>query len=455
MGKIKSTLSSIDFKTLHIDYADIRVEEVVETYISYLNSELKEASESPSLGAFLRVFHGGNWIYKSTTDLSSLQEAFEELATMAKTLPSKNQQWPKRSPLSYENAHYQDIGCHRISLKNKKEICEKILPILSGEALLQAPAVRYKDMYKKKWFRSSDEREFYYDYSQAGLAISYTLKKQNQIFEDSKSFFITTFNHAAEEIAQQTRQRIEEAKLFIDAPTITPGKYKVVLDSDITGVFTHESFGHKSEADFMLGDPKMKEEWEIGKKVGSDILSIVDEGCWPETTGYLPIDDEGNIKEKTYLIKNGRLAGRLHSTMTAEHMHEQTTGNARSINFMYEPIVRMSNTYIEAKDKDFSELIKNIDKGVYLKGFNYGTGMSTFTIAPQMAYLIENGKIMNPVKVSVLTGSVFETLNNVVDIGNDFQVFSSAIGGCGKMEQWPLPVADGGPSIVVEGMNLS
>ncbi|WP_276318583.1 hypothetical protein [Marinitoga lauensis] len=41
-----------------------------------------------------------------------------------------------------------------------------------------------------------------------------------------------------------------------------------MLSPEAAGVFAHESFGHKSEADFMIGDEKMKEEWQIGKKVG-------------------------------------------------------------------------------------------------------------------------------------------------------------------------------------------
>ena len=87
----------------------------------------------------------------------------------------------------------------------------------------------------------------------------------------------------------------------------------------MTGLFAHESFGHKSEADFMLGDPEAMENWQLGTKIGSDCLSIVDTGDEKGTSGYCPIDDEGFPTQKTYLIKNGVLTSRLHSQYTAKY----------------------------------------------------------------------------------------------------------------------------------------
>lgn len=93
------------------------------------------------------------------------------------------------------------------------------------------------------------------------------------------------------------------------------GVYPVILAPVVAGVFAHESFGHKSEADFMLGDETMKKEWALGTKVGADILSIYDSGI--DFGRPYPYDDEGTKATKTYLIKNGVLSGRLHSVSTA------------------------------------------------------------------------------------------------------------------------------------------
>lgn len=449
-------LSRIDFSKLDVDYADVRIEKSQETEIVFEKEQMKQSIVSPSCGAFLRVLKNGNWAYKATTSLENLQTDLESLIKKTSLLPKKEGvKWPSREALKFNSDHYNKTGAHQFSLEQKKTFCEGLIPTFVNDSLVSAMRLRYKDMYKEKWFRSSDNIEFYYDYSQAGGGVFFTIKEGEKYFEDYISFFIQNPVEELKRVQEKLKFELEEGKQFLNAPSIEPGQYTVVLDQGVTGVFTHESFGHKSEADFMLGDEKMKEEWQMGKKVGSDILNIVDDGNWPDTSGYVPIDDEGNIKQKTYLIKDGKLAGRLHSTSTATALEEEPTGNARAMNFQYEPIVRMTNTYIEGGKKPFDEMIVPIKKGVFLKGYKHGMGMSTFTIAPRKAFMIENGKLTTPVNVSVLSGNVFETLNNIVDLGEDFDIHSGATGGCGKMEQWPLPVADGGPSIVVENMTLS
>jgi TldD protein len=100
-------------------------------------------------------------------------------------------------------------------------------------------------------------------------------------------------------------------------------------------------------------------------------------------------------------------------------------------------------------------MLSRVKRGFYIKSFLHGSGLSMFTIAPIKSYLIEDGKITKPVRISVLSGTVKETLNQISAISNDFKLVSSAMGGCGKGEQWPLPVSDGGPSILVNKMMVS
>jgi TldD protein len=220
-----------------------------------------------------------------------------------------------------------------------------------------------------------------------------------------------------------------------------------------TGVFAHESFGHKSESDFMVGDETMKREWAIGKRVGASILNIIDTGLLPGS-GYVPYDDEGCRAKENYIIKDGILTGRLHSAMTAAALEEKPTGNARAMNFEFEPIVRMTATYIGAGKQTKEELFAGVKEGVFIDSLYHGSGMTTFTIAPQRAYMIRDGKIAEPVEISVITGNVMSTLNEIDGVSDSLELFSFALGGCGKMEQYPLSVSFGGPYIRVNGINV-
>jgi TldD protein len=314
--------------------------------------------------------------------------------------------------------------------------------------------VSYADRYAVKHFKSSKDVSYSYDYNMCEIRFVYTLKKNSNIFKDTYLEVSPDF-HKLKHRHDELSKAIEESLLFLDAPTVTPGKYTVVLDSKVVGVFAHESFGHKSEADFILKDEEAKKEWKIGKKIGSEILSIVDDGSIPDLSGYCPFDDEGTRAQKTYLIKNGKLAGRLHSLETSFEFNEAPQGNARALNFEFEPIVRMTTTYIEPGTTSFEELISSVDEGVYVKDYVHGSGLSTFTIAPKKSYYIRGGKIDTPVKVSVISGDVFQTLTDIEDCSDKLYIENMVLGGCGKIEQSPLPISCGGPAIKVKNMTVS
>ena len=277
-------------------------------------------------------------------------------------------------------------------------------------------------------------------------------------YEDNKNDFgsskATVYFDELIEVFPYFEEELEKNIHFIkNAIAFEAGEYPVLMGPLATGVFTHESFGHKSESDFMVGDEAMRKEWVLGKQVGQPLLNIIDDGT-VLGNGYVPFDDEGTKGSKTNIITNGVLTDRLHSVATAAALEEGPTGNARSINFEFEPIVRMTTTYIDKGNVPLQDIIKSIDYGVFVDTIKHGSGMSTFTIAPSRAYKIEHGEITSPVKLSVITGNVFETLNLVDAISEEFELLSFVGGGCGKMEQFPLPVGFGGPYTLVRKLNV-
>ncbi len=452
---LRRLLDELKLDVFNCHFVDVRIERTKSSGYLFLNGELVAANEKPVLGAFIRIHHHGSWFYSSTTEVQDLKGEIEKLVLIA----SKNAQSSQSFALPANNGAHHLIkhaneAFSLIPLKTKVTWGEKYLSLIKKIENLTESRIRYTDLYKEKFYKSSVGTEFSYDFNQAGFAFSATLKKGEDLFDDGYRKYGTKSSDF-QNLEQEILDYFTEAQRFLTAKDVTPGKYKVVLSPEITGVFTHESFGHKSEADFMMGDPEATKEWKLGSKIGSDCLSIVDTGVHENTSGYCPIDDEGTLAQKTYLIKDGILTGRLHSNHTADVLEEKATGNARAMNFEFEPIVRMTSTYIEGGKTSFSDLLKQAEGGIYFYNFKHGSGGSTFTIAPVRAYRIKDGKLAEPVRVSVLSGSVFETLKKIEACGEDFHLENSAFGGCGKGEQSPLPVADGGPSILVNGMQIS
>jgi TldD protein len=173
----------------------------------------------------------------------------------------------------------------------------------------------------------------------------------------------------------------------------------------------------------------------------------VDDASLPSEAGSYRFDSEGVPSRKIYLLHEGKLTGRLHSRETAALMAEEPTGNARAISYGHEPIVRMSNTYLEPRDCPFERMLAETPDGLYAKGFLGGqTDMEMFSFSSEEAFRIRDGKLAERVRDVVLTGNVFYTLEHIDAIGNDLKMYGG-LGGCGKGGQSPLRVADGGPHV--------
>jgi len=449
-------IQDLDLKKFQCDLVDVRIEESTTTNILCQNGELLQAVDNPTAGYFIRVFTRGQWFYEASTNFNQIEESIRKLIAFAETFPTAESTFHGlKNNGNHHLVKYSDSRFDHVSMEDKVNLVMKYQELKSKINYVKEWRVRYTDIYKVKYYKNSLGTSFAYDFNQAGLSFNVVMKDGDNLFTDYEMEYVSSFNQLLN-LEEKFVNYFKEAEKFLHAETVTPGKYRVVLSPEIVGIFTHESFGHKSEADFMLGDKDALKEWQMGKQVGSPILSIVDSGAHENTSGYCPIDDEGTLAQKNYLIKDGILTGRLHSKHTADELGELPTGNCRAMNFEWEPIVRMTSTYIEKGVDSFESILKKAGDGaLFIDGAKHGTGGSTFTIAPTKAYLIENGKLAKPLKISLISGSVFETLNLIEAIGDDFELKSSAFGGCGKMSQWPLPVADGGPSILVNGMQVS
>lgn len=450
----KSLLENLDLKSIPCEYCDVRIEETFESSIGFQNHELTTSLEKTSVGAFLRVRQHGQWYFSATTDLETLKEQLLVLSQSPDITGGTS--WTKlpKNYGHYENLSYTKNNPSLIFLNEKVDLIREYDLLSVQNSLVKSSRSIYTDIYKVKSYKNSVGTSFQYDFTQCGASFIFDLADEGKMFSDRASIYGETFAELKNK-EDKILSILNNSHKFLHAPLVHAGKYKLVLTPEITGVFVHESFGHMSEADSMIGDPVAKETWQLGKKVAADFISIVDSGIHQGGSGYCPIDDEGHKATKTYLVKNGILSGRLHSFDTALAMDEVPTGNGRSIGFEYDPIVRMTSTYIENGTTSLDDLLKMAEDGIYIENYNYGTGGDLFTISPSRAYVIKDGKISTPIRASVISGQLFETLHNIEAVANDFTLKHSALGGCGKGGQFPLPVSDGGPTILVKDMQVS
>jgi len=306
--------------------------------------------------------------------------------------------------------------------------------------------VTYWDAHKRVVFASSEGSYIEQERIDVVSRLAATARRNGDMQQASLSLgalndfsYIETLDEAASMVANRAVE-------LLKAPYAKAGTYPVVLDPVLAGVFCHEAFGHLSESDFVYENEQMRQIMTLGKTFGSKELNIIDGAAVPNLRGSYKYDDEGTPATKTYLIREGKLTGRLHSRETAAKMGEPPSGNARAINYRFPPIVRMTNTYIEPSKATFEDIISDVKEGVYVKNWYGGTtSMEMFTFSAGEAYMIRNGRIAETLRPVVLTGNVFATLKNIDAIGNDLD-FNQG-GGCGKAGQSPMPVSNGSPHI--------
>ncbi|MFW6007698.1 MAG: TldD/PmbA family protein [archaeon] len=241
------------------------------------------------------------------------------------------------------------------------------------------------------------------------------------------------------------------------ADPIKGGKYNVVMDGNLTGVFMHEAMGHASEADLVLaGDSCLSD--SLNKKIAPTHINLHDsskpKGLW----GSYPVDDDGFLATDSKIIDNGVMKtyiSNLDSKVRLKdkyNINTNLTSNSRRQNYSHPTRVRMSNTYLDLGDFSKDELIEEIKDGFYLKGSSGGqvdTSKGTFQFSTDYGYLIRNGKIIKPVKNISFGGETLKVLNNIKKIGNKYE--QGMAGFCGKSGQ-SVPVGGNNPSVLVNDM---
>lgn len=233
--------------------------------------------------------------------------------------------------------------------------------------------------------------------------------------------------------------------MMLSARKAPAGKMSVVLSSEAGGTMVHEAVGHGLEADLAQQGLSVYT-GKLGQQIASPLITVVDDSTLPGKRGSFAFDDEGTESRKRVLIENGILKGYMYDRLTAMKDGVSSTGNGRRESYQHQPIPRMTNTLISPGSGNPAEIIKSVEKGLFVKkmgGGQVNTVNGDFVFEVTEGYLIENGSIGEPVRGATLTGNGPEVLNMIDMIGND-QGFS--IGTCGKDGQG-APVSDAQPTL--------
>lgn len=428
-----------------VAYYELRVVRVRSTSISIQNDHLEELSENEEVGLGVRAFKGA-WGFSSANDMKRAGEAIETAMKAAKLLKGSASVYVG-DPVRDEVAVRQEVPLETLGIDEKLVLVRDAAKALKGEAIKNR-SVSYGDSVKEQLYINSTGSEIRTVVPRIRLYIASTAFSSGDMQRYWKAFggtggFELVSNLDLNEWGSLVSLKANE---LLKASSPPAGSFDVVMDPELTGVFIHEALGHAVEADSVKNGESILA-GRIGESLGPEELTVVDDPTIPGKFGSYVYDDEGIRGRKVEVIRKGVLREYLTDRETAAHFGVRANGHGRAQDYAHQPLVRMSNTYVEGGTWETQEIIEGVRRGLYMigdKGGEVDTATGTFTFGAKEGYLIENGEVKGHLRDVGLSGSILGVLRRIKAIGREVKV--SFPGYCGK-GQW-VPVDDGGPHIL-------
>ncbi len=256
------------------------------------------------------------------------------------------------------------------------------------------------------------------------------------------------------DVAELARTAAGRALTKLAARPAPSGEMTVIIGPGGGGVMFHEACGHGLEADLVSKGASVFA-GRLGEQVASPLVTLVDDGTMGGEWGCFAIDDEGRPAQRNVLIQDGILVDYMWDGLRARAEGRRSSGNGRRQSYQHLPMVRMTNTYLMGGTSKPDEILADTPSGVYIShlgGGQVNTATGDFVFGMTEAYLIEDGKITEPLREGNLIGNGPGVLQAIDAVGDDFAMGSP--GTCGKDGQG-VPVGDGVPTLrVVSGLTI-
>jgi len=439
------------------DFAEIFVEDKRSSSAVLDDGKVEELTSGRDRGAGIRVVVGETTGFAHTADLSEdgLRSAAEAAAAAARG--------------GTGGTRIVDLTRHTASRPNEVEVAPEDVAKATKVELLtradrvareQGPAItqvmaRYGDSRRKILIANSDglltgDDQVKTLFSVSCVAFGDTGMQTGRESVGHTVGFELFDQYDVEDLA---RRAAERALTKLKARPAPSGTLPVVIGKGGGGVLFHEACGHGLEAD-LVGKNASAFAGKKGELVASPLITLVDDGTIAGEWGCFAVDDEGRPAQRNTLIEDGVLTDYMWDFLRARKEGRQSSGNGRRQSYQHLPMVRMTNTVITNGDTEPDDIIASTDHGVYvaqLGGGQVNTATGDFVFGMTEAYLIEDGKVTDPIREGNLIGNGPEVLTKIDALGNDFAMGSPGM--CGKDGQG-VPVGDGVPTLRVTALTV-
>lgn len=440
------------------DYADLFFEHTYNNYIGLQDGAVNRASSNIDFGVGVRVLSGdqSGYAYVENVTLEEMLTAARTAARIANGSAGKAMVNLTEMPIA-QNYYAIKSPWDEVAVNTKMPYLQKLNDLVfSLDKRVHKVSASLSDSTSHIFFCNS-EGVMYYDYRPMVTLGAQCIMEENGKIENSyasRAFRMGTEFLTDELISEVANEAVSKTAILFQAVKPKGGEMPVVMGAGGSGILLHEAIGHAFEADFNRKNTSIFSD-QLNKKICNEHINVVDDGTIPFNRGSVNIDDEGVEGQKTYIVKEGVLTSYLHDRISAKHYGIASTGNGRRESFRQMPIPRMRATYMESGNVSEEDMISTVKKGIFADVFTNGQvqiGAGDFTFFVKSGYLIENGKLTQPIKDINIIGNGPKALADITMVGNNYKM-DNGTWTCGKDGQ-SCPVTCGMPSALVSKLTV-
>lgn len=440
------------------DYADLFFEHTFNNSIALRDGEVNRSSANIDFGVGVRVLLGDQSGYAYVENVS-LDEMLKAARTAARIASGSQTVRPVNLSEKPVTKNYYAIATpwDHVLLKDKMPYLQKLNDrIFASDNRVQKVSASLSDSTSHILFCNS-EGVVYYDYRpMVSLGATCVMEENGKI---ENGYAARSYRQGFEFLTDDmvdtiAREAVANTAILFKAVKPKGGEMPVVMGAGGSGILLHEAIGHAFEADFNRKNISIFSD-QLNKKICNEQINVIDDGTIPFNRGSVNMDDDGNDGLKTYIVKEGVLTSFLHDRVSAKHYGIPSTGNGRRESFRYVSIPRMRATYMDPGNMKEEDIISTVKNGIFVDQFTNGQvqiGAGDFTFFVKSGYLIENGKLTQPIKDINIIGNGPKALADITMVANNDKI-DNGTWSCGKGGQ-TCPVTCGMPSALVSKLTV-
>lgn len=417
------------------------------------NGHVEAIDAEDALGIGVRVMHGSGWGFAATTDLD--EASVDAVTRRAVDTARASARVAGARPLQLADVpvardHWEtaiDEDPFAMPVTEPVDLVTSVTQTMHDAGVAQATAMlRFWDT--RQWFVSSEGHRISQRIveSGGGMAAMAVGDSETQVRSYPQSFghyLAGGFEVVREfDLPAHAGRLANEAQALLTADPCPSGTMDLVLGSSQVALQIHESVGHATELDRILGweaafaGTSFLDLAELGRlRYGSPLMNITADATLPRAMGSFGYDDEGTPAQCVDIVRDGTWVGVLSGRDSAHEAGVPAGGMVRGDGFARLPMVRMTNVGLEPGHSSLEEMIAGTERGLYMdtnRSWSIDDRRLNFQFGCEVGWEIVDGKLGRMVRNPTYTGITPRFWGSLDGLGGSDEWTPWGLPNCGK-----------------------